>query len=71
MSGWADIDTLRNALTPGRYSDQATVADALARVEAALDAGDELRLWEPGRKGYAAAQDRFFAALRAVREPTT
>ena len=36
---------------------------ALAQVEALITAADELRLWEPGRKGYAAAQDRLFDVL--------
>lgn len=36
---------------------------ALEQVKSLVGAADELRLWEPGRKGYAAAQDRLFATL--------
>ena len=37
---------------------------ALSQVGTLVDAVDELRLWEPGRKGYAAALDRVFDAHR-------
>ena len=44
------------------------VEAALAAVERLIEAADELRLWAPGRKGYAAAQNRLFAALAPFKE---
>lgn len=35
-------------------------------ILAALEAADELRLWEPGRKGYAAALKRMTDALAVL-----
>jgi hypothetical protein len=40
------------------------LADQLA------DAADDLKLWEPGRQGYAAASHRMFTALAAYRQQT-
>lgn len=41
----------------------AVAEEALAQVDALVQAADELGLWEPGRRGYAAAHNRLFAAL--------
>jgi hypothetical protein len=65
----------RYLLTRSRWDEfQAEVTAeraALDAVEALVAAADELRLWEPGRKGYAAAQDKLFAALAPFAVPDT
>jgi len=56
------IEVLRTAIQTYGYVDDWQAA--LADVEKLVEAADELRLYEPGRKGYAAAQARLFLALR-------
>jgi hypothetical protein len=75
---WAATNTLRTAIRPFDYDDtpynNADVVDALALVEAALDAaervapGAKLRTL-PGTRGvFEDEMDALTAALRAVRE---
>lgn len=67
MSG--PLDALREALETMRdefgpdYHEVVALRAALAQVEKLVEAADDLRLWEPGHKGFAAALDRVFAAL--------
>lgn len=40
--------------------------DTALKLLAVASAAEELKLWEPGRQGYAAAQQRVFDALAAL-----
>ncbi len=65
-----DLQRLKDIQSGSQWFDPAfwPLIDAIPDLLAVVRAADALRLWEPGRKGYAAAASLLFAALAAFEE---